>query len=179
MKSTLFALSFIVTTSFSSILGGLHDLSGGLATTEEELCIYCHTPELAPDGTATFPLYGQESNASTQFVDATLSCLGCHDGVTATYQAINPIENKVYLDRMHPVAITYNEDKRSLRSKYTIINNWQNATVINDLLVDGQLQCVTCHNPHSNDNGRFLRHNNKYSDLCTSCHEMGNGLTFP
>ncbi len=172
-------ISLLVTTLFSSMLGGLHDLSGGIATTEDELCIYCHTPDLLADGTASFPVYGQGDTTSTQFIDATLSCLGCHDGVSATYQAINPIENKVYLDRMHPVAIIYNEAKRSLRDKNTPVVDWQNATTINDLLVNGELQCVTCHNPHSNANRRFLRHNNSKSNLCSSCHDMGNGLTYP
>lgn len=175
MKST-FILTLLTSTLFSAILYTPHDLSGGMATTEDELCIYCHTPDLLADGTTTFPLYGQEDNASTQFIDATLSCLGCHDGVSATYQAIYPVENKVYLNRMHPVAIIYNEQKRSLRDKNTPIIGWQNATIINDLLVNGELKCVTCHNPHSNDNGRFLRHSNKLSKLCSSCHKMGTGV---
>lgn len=36
--------------------------------------------------------------------------------------------------------------------------------------ISGRLECATCHNPHNNANGMFLRVNNTGSNLCLSCH---------
>lgn len=36
--------------------------------------------------------------------------------------------------------------------------------------VSGRLECATCHNPHNNSNGKFLRMANSSSGLCLNCH---------
>lgn len=172
MKITLiFLLSLSLL--YSSMLNGPHDLSSGDATTEEELCIFCHPSSLNSEiNTSSFALYTLESNASAAFIDSTLSCLSCHDGVSAVNQDIHSVENLVYLNKMHPVSIIYNEEKNSLKNKNTLISSWDNATKISDILVNGEVQCVSCHNPHNNQWGTFLRHTNTASQLCKTCHKM-------
>ncbi len=51
----------------------------------------------------------------------------------------------------------------------TNIYNWNNANTISDLLVNTQLKCVSCHNPHNNKHQTYFR-TTKRSDLCKSCH---------
>jgi predicted CXXCH cytochrome family protein len=36
--------------------------------------------------------------------------------------------------------------------------------------VSGRLECASCHNPHNNANGDFLRMSNSGSGLCLNCH---------
>lgn len=39
------------------------------------------------------------------------------------------------------------------------------------LYVDGQVECATCHDPHTPDNGTFLRIANDGSAVCLACHD--------
>ena len=43
-----------------------------------------------------------------------------------------------------------------------------------DLVFGGvdELHCMTCHDPHKDSYGRFLVKDNRYSALCTTCHQM-------
>ena len=36
---------------------------------------------------------------------------------------------------------------------------------------DKQLQCTTCHNPHSDNYGKFLTRSNAQSQMCQACHD--------
>ncbi len=130
---------------------------------------------------------------------ASLACLSCHDGVSAMNTVVNAPGSGGYNasgtlignddfkpDRMndtaktiglygdltndHPVSITYVEGAASLRPKDTAITGWNRATTINDLLRNGKVQCVSCHDPHYPRWGTFLRHSSKGSELCKTCH---------
>ncbi|BBG66089.1 cytochrome c family protein [Hydrogenimonas sp.] len=71
----------------------------------------------------------------------------------------------------HPVSIPYVEGAASLKPKNTQISGWQGATTINDLLRDGKVQCVSCHDPHYPNWGTFRRTSNNGSELCKTCHD--------
>ncbi len=132
---------------------------------------------------------------------ASLACLSCHDGVSAINSVVNAPGSGGYntsgsyigqadytpkdmpnspeiaigyggdLTNDHPVSITYVEGAASLKPKNTAITGWNRATTINDLLRNGKVQCVSCHDPHYPNNGRYLRHTNTGSELCKTCHE--------
>ncbi|QOY53728.1 cytochrome c3 family protein [Candidatus Sulfurimonas marisnigri] len=129
-----------------------------------------------------------------------LKCLSCHDGVNAASRPINlPGSGGYYptssytknindeeiditelnLDNLsqnrslvngHPVAVKYIEGVAVLKNINTKIYGWDNADTIEDLLVDGTIQCISCHNTHKQNPDKYLRHKNKGSALCLSCH---------
>jgi predicted CXXCH cytochrome family protein len=149
------------------MLGGLHDLSYGSAMDDADLCISCHPDTSGPD--SNYLTYEDVTTDYTSSLDATATCLSCHDGSIATNTIVVDIETES--EHNHPVFIEYNDNTYGLKPSNTLIYGWYNATTINDLLTDGQVKCTTCHNPHDNTWGTFLRKNNGYkSALCNSCH---------
>ncbi|WP_029520615.1 cytochrome c3 family protein [Persephonella sp. IF05-L8] len=79
----------------------------------------------------------------------------------------------------HPVGVVYTEGRADLRPPSTPITGWNisgdkdgsGGPSIGDLLRNGKVECVSCHNPHLNA-PRFLRSGdgNTNSNLCTTCH---------
>ncbi len=64
----------------------------------------------------------------------------------------------------HPVSVSFADAKTKSPTGFL-------ESPINGLkLVDGKVECVSCHDPHLPDNGRFLRTSNDNSALCFSCH---------
>lgn len=150
-------------------------------------CIECHTANL------------EEIGRESVYALSPLACFSCHDGVSALDRSINipgsggffstnnyalNLSNElknIVLDRIviagnnidisygHPVSILYVEGLSKLKSKDTPIINWANASIINDILIDGKIECASCHNPHDKTTRLYLRHNNG-SILCTTCH---------
>jgi predicted CXXCH cytochrome family protein len=118
-----------------------------------------------------------------------LACLSCHDGTTAfdallnfpgsgstnpgdwtwangynTIQSSSTAYMGTDLTNDHPISILYDTDKD---------NDFipKNASNVNGLpLYNGKVECGSCHNPHDNTNGLFLRASNAGSALCTKCH---------
>lgn len=83
------------------------------------------------------------------------------------------------LSNDHPVSIEYRDELVAnglLRPKNTQLpGSWLGAMTIQNLLrTDGakinRVECVSCHDPHDNTNGMFLRVNNAGSALCCACH---------
>ena len=84
----------------------------------------------------------------------------------------------------HPVGVVYRGDESnppaSLKPTNTQINGWNIAgdkdgnpgPTIGDLLRNGKVECVSCHNPHLNA-PRFLRSGdgNTNSSVCRTCHD--------
>ena len=125
-----------------------------------------------------------------------LACLSCHDGVAsvgvmlnlggvgvtdtmtpqagagATYVAGVIQSGTAYklstdLSNDHPVAITYDITKDTAFNAAV-------AGKVGTLPLFGAaknvVECASCHNPHDNTNGRFLRVSNAASALCKTCH---------
>ncbi len=153
----------------------------------------------ATSGVAGETIAGTPTDASPS--GATLACLSCHDGVSAINSVVNApgsgnydpdgviIGSSTYdtidmandeskavglygdLTNDHPVSITYVEGAASLKPVSTPLVGWKGATEISDILRDGKVQCVSCHDPHYTYWGRFLRAKNTSSELCMSCHD--------
>ncbi len=99
---------------------------------------------------------------------------------TKAVGAPNPINivngNIVYgtsgsLNNDHPVSIPYIANRAGLRSTNTPLSDFFGATTISDLLRDGKVQCVSCHDPHGTGKPRMLRADNSRSALCLGCHD--------
>ncbi len=133
-----------------------------------------------------------DMTVGTQPGPTSLACLSCHDGTTAfdsllnfpgsgsvtptdwVWNTTNKITNATPATYMgtdlsndHPIAVTYNTGSD------TAFNAAVNGKVGNLPLYGGsqnQVECGSCHNPHDNTNGTFLRASNTGSALCTTCH---------
>ena len=175
-----------------NVFATAHNMNG--ASAAGELCAYCHTPHgasaTAPlwnrtaPGTAlgSFTMYDsptiEAGNKVTDPAGVSLGCLSCHDGVNAYNATINttpaPTGNgpmtggKVVgpdLSNDHPISVDITLDS----AMDTPANVIAAGLKLYGAGVD-QVECASCHNPHDNTNGVFLRSANTNSDLCTTCH---------
>jgi hypothetical protein len=214
------------------------------ATTEDELCVYCHTPHGASKEPAT-PLWNRDLSGATYLPYQSSSldaigigqpggtsklCLSCHDGtiaigsvnvlngastdgdpatadITMTGTGLGGVipegagENTGFTRRLgtdltndHPISFTYNDtlalQDGELRppSATPEIDNRVPGVHPEVPLIDDQLQCTACHDPHIRDtieqDIKFLRLNRFQQtepqegafdigrdQICLACHE--------
>ncbi|MBI4517242.1 MAG: cytochrome c3 family protein [Deltaproteobacteria bacterium] len=161
------------------------------ALTETRICIFCHTPHNA---TPLSPLWNKELEPQvyTVYASPTLRagplpqpsgasklCLSCHDGTIALGAVVNPVGGigmasaalgshssfGLDLSGHHPVSFAY----------HNALPNPELALSPPPELVYGgadEVHCTTCHDPHSDRYEKFLLKDNRYSALCTSCHQL-------
>jgi predicted CXXCH cytochrome family protein len=125
-------------------------------------CTGCHSIHDAK-GEVIFavPANKKDINAKTKqpFTDITSLCLGCHEDPEKGGMGIKPISSHI----SHPYGLG------SVNPKV--------AHVPQDLLRNGQFECVGCHDPHpSNPNYRYLRVDtaggSSMVKFCALCHPM-------
>ncbi len=121
-------------------------------------CLGCHDPHYAKQqklfkvDNSTYP----NPRTGKPIDGVSALCLGCHNTEQYGGAGVKPI----YLHMTHPVNIEPNA---------------KIADVDKQLLRDGILQCVSCHDPHpSNPNWRYLRvkteQGSKVGQFCALCH---------
>ncbi len=162
---------------------------------EGRVCIFCHTPHSA---NPIAPLWNREDTGTyyQTYESSTLQavvgqptgssrlCLSCHDGtiaLTQTYNSRNLGGTAVYISPQdrgyigtdlsddHPISFVY-DSALVARNGYLA----EPASLPPELPLDSgsELQCTTCHDPHDDTFGKFLRMDNTASRMCTACHEM-------
>lgn len=165
----------------------------------DELCRPCHTPHNADAD--IHPLWNHEYQPSSAFTlhdDAvelgseSLTCMGCHDGQTAldafgggagTGAPMTGTDALgVDLTDDHPVGVEYPVGSTRFGATGTIwggqpavmINAFSGLPIWDDGAGGLTVECSTCHTPHSNTNGDFLRVANNDpanpSGVCVACH---------
>lgn len=132
---------------------------------------------------------------------ASMACLSCHDGVSAMNSVVNaPGAGNTNISGVliganpltpasmpavaykavgtggdmtddHPISIQYIPGRASLRPINTTVVDIIGATIIEDLLKDGKVQCTSCHDPHGTPYNTYLRSHNTGSALCFACHD--------
>ena len=177
--------------AFAGISATPHNLSATNAT--GEICLPCHAPH---GGSTTGYLWNHTFKADSAFTkfeddfvlgDSTLKCLGCHDGQTSvddyfgsTSGSMGPLTGRkalgLDLTTTHPVGVEYPTSSTSMAA-VTITATGSHRIMIGTKYLrlsetNGkyQVECSTCHTPHSNDNGGFLRMSNAGSAMCLGCH---------
>jgi predicted CXXCH cytochrome family protein len=184
-----------------SVVNSKHDLSmqgpGPIrAVYEQEICIFCHTPH---NGAPQTPLWNRanprthyriyESSTTDARIDQpsgpSKMCLSCHDGSMAlgnvlTRPATHPIVMTARtippgaadltndLSDDHPIGFRYD------RALTNIDGELRPPELLSERLplgVHGELHCTTCHDPHNNELGNFLRVSDQMSAICVSCHD--------
>src|ERR1041385_719076 len=115
-------------------------------------------------------------------------CLSCHDGTIALGAVYNnngpqtiamqngittmpgnaPGNLGVSLANDHPVGFIYDASK----DPELVARNWPWNTPVrlDPDASNGTLECITCHDPHDDQFGKFLRVTNTNAALCTFCH---------
>lgn len=159
----------------------------------KEVCKFCHTPHasnpIGPLWNRTDPGTYYQTYTSTTLVasvgqpsGSSRLCLSCHDGTIALTQTYNPNNaptGTIYITPQdqgflgtdlsddHPISFTYDAGLASLKGE--LLNP---SSLPKELQLDGegQLQCTTCHDPHSATYGKFLTMSNNESAMCQTCH---------
>jgi predicted CXXCH cytochrome family protein len=189
----------------NSIVNSVHNLSvsspGTIhASTETEICVFCHTPHFATgDGplwnhqmsSAVYKPYASGSIKATigQPTGASRLCLSCHDGTVALGMvqsrangiAMNtatlptgPANLGTDLTGDHPISFVYDSALAAADG-----NLYDPGALPQAVRLDrsGQLQCTACHDPHNDQYGNFLVVDNTGSALCLTCHNIINWPT--
>jgi predicted CXXCH cytochrome family protein len=161
------------------------------SNTEDRICIFCHISHTAsPDA----PIWNRRSNGYTSYKSSSTDaatgkpmgssalCLSCHDGTIALGDMLsnnrgrgrdNDLRNSFLRGRSnlgtdlsndHPVSIVY--DASLQLTDPDLVNP---ASVVLPL-EQGEIQCISCHDPHSDRIPPFLQKTTMNGELCTSCH---------
>jgi predicted CXXCH cytochrome family protein len=185
-----------------SVVGSPHDLSvsgfGAVhALTEERVCVFCHAPHNA---TGQAPLWNRhmprthyrvyESSTTDARIDQPYGpskmCLSCHDGAMAVgLVASRPSTEPIVMSRRtippgpsdltedlsddHPIGFRYD---RALANRDRQLKNPDIVTPLLPMGSHNEVHCTTCHDPHDNSLGDFLRIPDVRSAICLSCHDM-------
>jgi len=186
----------------NSVINTKHNLSitgpGEIhSTSEERICIFCHTPHHASGAT---PLWSRPLNVNVYdlYASTTMNaqpgqptgysrlCLSCHDGTIALgllHGAATPIpftggvvtlpsSRPSYLGTDlrddHPISFAYTSQLAIENGELRLPMELPAAIKLEDGV---NLQCTSCHNPHSDPYGKFLVMDNSTSQLCTACHD--------
>jgi predicted CXXCH cytochrome family protein len=165
------------------------------ATSESEICIFCHTPHNARadhplwnrnDPGLTYALYNSSTTQALpgQPDGSSILCLSCHDGTIALGSVISrssPIQMAGGITTMppglsnlttdlsndHPISFVYDAALAQADGQLK-----DPATLTGYVrLENSKLQCTSCHDAHKNVNGSFLVASNQSSDLCLYCHQ--------
>jgi len=140
MKHLIFTLSLVISIGLTQDNSSFMDSPHNLSgdTTSTYLAI-CRTCHIS----------GGQGYQNANDINQT--CIHCHDGsVTHSFQSSGELHN------ISSISSFYHSFK--LDSKHTT-----------DLPVDDdQIHCATCHDPHDNTHGNFLR--KPVNKLCSSCH---------
>ncbi len=184
------------------VVGSPHDLSASgpgkiHALNEEQVCIFCHAPHNA---TGQAPLWNRFDRQvhyriyASSTTDARIDqpsgpskmCLSCHDGAMAlgliasrpetepiamTRRTIPPGPTDLTEDLSddHPIGFRYD---RALAVRDRQLRSPDSLTPELPLGAHGEVHCTTCHDPHNNELGNFLREPTAWSAICLSCHDM-------
>ena len=69
----------------------------------------------------------------------------------------------------HPISFVYDS---ALAAKNPHLRSPAALPAALPLDHEGRLQCTTCHDPHNDSLGHFLRMDNRNSEMCISCHDI-------
>ena len=182
-----------------TISNTVHNLSASgpgsiKATSESEICIFCHTPHNSSprkplwnrnDPGTNYTLYHSSTlNANPGQPDgSSILCLSCHDGTIALGNVLSRSTNISFggtttlpsgssnlttdISDDHPISFLYNSSLAFSDGELKAP-----AAISNPVhLEGGKMQCISCHDPHMNIYSDFLVASRQNSALCQYCHE--------
>ncbi len=145
-------------TSTSLTTTTVADIGGGTAVSN--LCMSCH------DGTVAVNSLDNKSSLGTPAMGT-----GAELDATGKIASANDNNMGINLSNDHPINFTYDA---ALATADGALKSPVDAKYVDAAhtvpLYSGSLQCASCHNPHNNAQGTFLRVSNAASALCLKCH---------
>lgn len=183
-----------------SIVNSVHNLSVSgpgevKALSESEICIFCHTPHNSlpssplwnrDDLGYTYTLYHSSTAEAVpgQPDGASILCLSCHDGTTALGSVISRMSDIDFTGGITSIPPGPANMSTDLADDHPVSFDYTTALAAADgqlkdpgsivppvALMQGRMQCTSCHDPHRNLTRDFLVQTNRFSELCFSCHE--------
>lgn len=173
----------------SGVSGTAHDFSPG--GDGSMACQFCHTPHKAIPGTPlwnhklserTYQIYWSTSLDAEvgQPTGSSKLCLSCHDGTVALDATVNGRPGSAFmppgranlgtdLSDDHPVSFVYSAELAAKDPQIRHPDSLPNEFRLDEF---GEMQCVTCHDPHNDTFGHFLVAPNAGSRLCITCHNL-------
>lgn len=198
----IFLVGGIVGAQNQSVLDTPHNLSTAgpgtiRAQTEEEVCIFCHTPH---NSSAIAPLWNRDMpiDAYTIYRSSSLDanpgqptgwsklCLSCHDGTIALGSVLSRDQDILMVSGITVLPAgdsnlgTDLSDDHPISFRYDVNLVGKDSQLVDPSLLPPEikldsnleLQCTTCHEAHDNTFGSFLVSDNSDSGLCKSCHQI-------
>ena len=185
------------TTALCEITNTKHDLtprgSGSVRVSAAAgVCVFCHAPHNAKPSVGlwnrelpavTYTPYASSTQIAKpgQPTGSSRLCLSCHDGTTAlgnirTASAagsspLGPLTGATVLGTNlaadHPVSFVYNAALAGARGTLA-----SPASLPRAIRLDGasEMQCTSCHDPHTTERPKFLRMEMQGGALCLACH---------
>ena len=118
---------------------------------------------------------------------SSMICLSCHDGSNASnkYGFMSKIAGGVSIESFsysgtasvarlkdHPIGFDYRKAERSMVDLRTSSEKVTESYAVKDLLRQGRMECVTCHDVHNfrNEGEKFLWTSDARSNFCFTCH---------
>lgn len=219
--SVLLILACVAQLSGQNNSGNYHQFSGS-SWNNDNSCVACHISRDQTEAgrfrmmygswdpankVQSFEVYSQNDSFrhSSEPTGSTKLCLSCHDGQVASVSHFigNPEEmmgmsmDKLteYLSNNHPVSIVYDSRLAMVESGLNDPNitlSGLGGTIAEDLLENGRLECISCHDVHDlanrnmfsgnmentmnngfqHDASYTLRKSNQHSALCLTCHTI-------
>ncbi len=184
----------------SKIVNTSHNMTNvdvwGVVIPQDRVCLPCHTSHNArtdargeslvlwnhAETDQTFEMYATTADhRGTQPEGVSKLCLSCHDGATAIddFGGNDDYFNNVKIpaDSLsnlgldlrddHPIGVEYPPpDLTGYKDKSTF-------TGVKVVVVNGmdRVECTSCHDPHNDSLGMFLRQTLTGSALCLECHD--------
>jgi len=185
-----------------SIVNSVHDLSARgpgpvRAHDETQVCIFCHAPHNAMPQAQLWNRHMPRVNYriyESSTLDARVDqpsgpskmCLSCHDGSIALGALLSEPE-------MHPILTTPRtippgptDLTNDLSDDHPIGFRYDRALAFADpelrvpellsrelpLGKHNEVHCTTCHDPHNNKLGNFLRITDRLGAMCLTCHNL-------
>lgn len=168
------------------------------------ICVFCHTSHSGnrqgplwnrESGPVVYSLYNSSTlhSAPDQPDGASKLCLSCHDGTIALgfvlvsdapdgeYTILNTDQGRLPVTRRSNLDVDLTDDHPVSFNPAGAVSaspELHHPPVGGPVRYDaaGRLQCTTCHDPHEDLYGRFLRMDNRQAALCKTCHRP-NGYT--
>jgi predicted CXXCH cytochrome family protein len=142
----------------------------------KRFCFQCHKADGFGSGESSHGTsvgIAHTSHISPELLEAldrsSRDCLACHDGTISGIVETGGAswEHAGGIGLSHPIGIYYAETYRKDRRRYH-----PEASLPKELrLVDGKIECVTCHDHYSKLKGLLVM-DNRGSRMCLSCHDL-------
>jgi predicted CXXCH cytochrome family protein len=177
-----------------SVVNTPHNLNNypGVSVPGNQVCLPCHTPHNAllsgeanvlwnhAETTQTFVMY---KSTAGQPEGPSKLCLSCHDGVTAIDNyggsggtgivIVGDANLGTDLSNDHPIGIAYpTASPAEYNDPSTFDPGINGGPGVQLVEINGveRVECTSCHEPHNNGLGNFLRVPVQESYICLQCH---------